>query len=175
MLVGALQANPAARRARDKAELHQVRLVHVLDGVRVLVDGRSERFQTRGAAVKLFNERAEQTAVGVVQPQFVDVHLLQSVARVCKRDGSVALDGGKIAHALQQTVADARRAAGTAGDFAGGFGFDGDAERLCRAGDDLCKFVGGVHFEPAQNAEAVSQRRAEHARLGRCADEREML
>ena len=72
MRIAVLQANSAARRARDKAELQKIWLVNVFNRIRVFVDGRSQRFQARRAAAEFFNQGAKIVAVGFVQAKLVD-------------------------------------------------------------------------------------------------------
>ena len=49
------------------------------------------------------------------------------------------MHGGKVAHAFEQTVCDARRTARTAGDLFGRPVLYGDAERLCRVVEGLAE------------------------------------
>ena len=80
---------------------------------------------------------------------------------------------GDVAHAAQDAVRDARRAARAARDLLGGVVGDLDAEDARRAVDDRAELAGVVVVEPERHAEAVAQRRRQQAGARRRADERE--
>ena len=78
-----------------------------------------------------------------------------------------------IAHAAQQPVGDARRAARAACDFPSACRVDLDLEQLRRALHDARELLGVVELEPRHDAEAVAQRIGQHAGARRRADQRE--
>ena len=81
----------------------------------------------------------------------------------------------EVAHAPQQAVGHARRAAGARGDLERGVPVDLDAEDAGRAADDGGELLDRVVVEPLPDAEPVAQRRREQARARGGADERERL
>ena len=100
MLIGAAGDATAARCARQEADLHQIRLVHVLQRDGLLTDGGGQRVQTDGATVVKANDRGEHSAVDVVKTQGIDLQLLQGKIGDLRGDGAIALDLCKVAHAL---------------------------------------------------------------------------
>ena len=90
-----------------------------------------------------------------------------------ERHGSVVADLGDVAHAPQDPVRDARRAARAAGDLLGRLVLDLHAQDPRRAANDAREILGAVVVEPVRHAEAVAERRREEAGAGRRADERE--
>ena len=110
----------------DEAELDEVGLVDVLDGVARLADGGGEGVEADGAARELLDHRAQHAAVGVVEAGLVDLEHAQGLVGDLIRDGAGALDLGDIAHALQEPVGDARCAAAAARDLERALVLDGD-------------------------------------------------
>ena len=80
-----------------------------------------------------------------------------------------------VAHAAQQPVGDARRAARAARDLEAAVGVDRHLEQAGRAADDARELLGAVELEPRDDAEAVAQRIGQHAGARRRADQRERL
>ena len=58
MLAAQLRHHAAARRSLDEAELEEIRLVDVLDGVRLLAEGDCQRREADRAAVEALQNRA---------------------------------------------------------------------------------------------------------------------
>ena len=90
-------------------------------------------------------------------------------------DGAVRLHLRVVAHATQQPVRDARRAARSAGDLLRALGSDRHPEHLRRVFDDALQFLRRVVVEMVDDPEALAQRRGEQPCAGRRADQRELL
>jgi hypothetical protein len=90
-------------------------------------------------------------------------------------DAAVALDLGVVAHAAQQPVGDARRAARAARDLQRAGGVDGHVQQPRRARDDARQLLGRVELQPRHDAEAVAQRVGQHAGARGGAHQREGL
>ena len=82
---------------------------------------------------------------------------------------------GEVAHAAQQAVGDARRAARAAGDLARPRRLDRDVELRAPSGARSRPAPRRVEVEPQADAETVAQRRAEQSGARRRADQRERL
>ena len=80
MLAAEVGDDAAARRALDEAELQQVRLVHVLDRVRLLAERDRQRRETDRAAAELQQDRGEQLTVDPLEPDPVDLEQLERLA-----------------------------------------------------------------------------------------------
>ena len=72
-----LRHDPSARGALDEAELQEIRLVDVLDRVRLLAERHGERGQADRAAVEALDDRAQELAVGPLEPVGVDLEQLE--------------------------------------------------------------------------------------------------
>ena len=163
----------AARRSLDEAELQEIRLVHVLDRVRLLAQGGGERVEPDGTAVVLLDDRPQELAVEPLEPRLVDLEQLERLTRDRGRDRALVPYLGDVPDPAEDPIADARRAARAAGDLVGGLVGDLDAEDPGRAADDRGELAVVVVVEPEGHAEAVAERRGEKARASRRADERE--
>ena len=102
-----------------------------------------------------------------------------SSARPCSATASVITPCGahlgEVAHAAQQAVGDARRAARAAGDLDGARRLDRHVELQRPSGARSRPAPRRVEVEPQADAEAVAQRRGEQPGARRRADQRERL
>ena len=118
MVVRPGRCTTSARRAGKEADLKQVRLVHVLDGDGLFTDGGRQRVKTDRSAAVILDDRLQHAAVGVVKTKLVDLQKAQPLSGDRLIDHAVAAHQGKVTDALEQTVGNARRAAGTGGQLA---------------------------------------------------------
>ena len=100
-----------SRRALDEPELQEVRLVDVLDRVRLLAERDRERRQADRPAAEALRDRAQQLPVDALQPALVHLVQLQRLARDLDGDGALVPDFGDVADAAEDAVRDARRSA----------------------------------------------------------------
>ena len=77
MLVGAAGGDPPARRALEEAQLKQERLVDILDRIDLLGQRGRQRREADRPAVEQLDDRPQQPAVVLIQPQLVDLQLRQ--------------------------------------------------------------------------------------------------
>jgi hypothetical protein len=96
-----------------------------------------------------------------------------SALRRRRVDRAGARTCGEVAHAAQQAVGDARRAARALGDLGRAGGVDRHAEDAGRAVHDAGQLGDVVELEPLHDAEAVAQRRGQQAGARGRADQRE--
>ena len=68
MLIGTACGASAARRAVEKAELQQIRLVNILKRHGFFADRGGKRFQSHRAAVEKFDNGCQHPAVSHVKP-----------------------------------------------------------------------------------------------------------
>ena len=92
------------------------------------------------------------------RPAVVDLEQVERLGGDLGRDHAGAAHLGEVAHALEQPVGDARRAAGALGDRPLAVRLDLDLEDPGRAPHDLAPVVRLVVLEPLADAEAVAQR-----------------
>src|SRR5262245_1007884 len=67
--VGTRRGDPSPRRAVEKAGLNEERLVDVLDGVFLLVDGGGQAVDAHGPAAELVDDRPQQLAIELVEAE----------------------------------------------------------------------------------------------------------
>src|SRR2546422_3483156 len=128
---------PPARSTVEKADLHQIRLVQLLDRIPLFSERGRDGVHSHGPAIELLVDGQENLAVELVESVTVDLQPFEVTLGDGTRDPPVVLDLGEIAHALQETVGDARGAAGTAGDLLRPGTVDLDTQDARRALDDL--------------------------------------
>src|SRR5687767_5671581 len=122
MSIGALRGHPAPRCALEVTLLEQVRLVDVLDRLRVLADRGSKCFEADRTTVELVRYRPEEAAVAVIEAGVVHLERRERLARDREGDVSVVAHLRVIADPFQPAVRDPRCAPGTKGDLARGCG-----------------------------------------------------
>src|SRR5439155_17149622 len=135
VLQGLVGDAPAARGAVEEADLHQIRLVQLLDRIPLLSERGRDGVYSHRPAFELLLDGQENLAVQLVESVTVDLEPLEMTLGDGARDAPVVLDLGEIAHALQETVGDARGAAGTAGDLLRSGAVDLDTQDARRALD----------------------------------------
>ena len=137
MVVGQRRDTAPARRAVEKADLHQIRLIDILQRDRLLADGRRQRLQPDRASAESRHNAAQHAPVDRIQSKLVDFQRAQGGVRRLLRDDAVELHLREIAHAAQQAVGDARRAARAARDFIRPRWFGRNLQNVRRARDNL--------------------------------------
>src|SRR5689334_12652370 len=159
--------------ALDEPALEQVGLVDVLDRVGLLGHRDRERGQAHRATLELLADRAQDVAVETVEPRGVDLQQPQRLVGDLLVDAARGADLRVVAHALQQAVGHARRAARARGDQHGAGVVDVDVEDARRPVHDAGQVLRLVEVEPVRDAEAVAQRRGQEARPRGGPDQRE--
>ena len=109
----------SARGAAQISDLHQIRLVDVLERNGFLPDRCGKRFQSNRASVVEFDDGFEHSAVGIVKDKSVNLELLKRIIGDLRVDGVLTLDLCKITYALEQAVGNTRRSARARGNFIG--------------------------------------------------------
>ena len=82
--------NPAARRPAEKADLHQIRFVNILNRDRFLPNRGGDRFKPNRAAVIVADHGGEQQPVDGIEPQGIDFHAVERRLGVFRIDHTVA-------------------------------------------------------------------------------------
>ena len=167
----------SARRPIEKADLNQVRLVDVLDGVRLLGNRRRQAVDDDRAAVEFVDDRPEQATIAHVEAE--GVHVEQGCSAAVgdlHRDtlGPPASAKSRTAQA-EQAVRDARRAARAPRQFLRGLKVEADAKNARRPYDDLFDVGWRVEIQAMHDPEPSTERRRQQPRARRRADERERL
>src|SRR5687767_1139322 len=124
VLARPFRSHAALRRAIKEAELQQIRLVDVLDRLHLFADDRGNGRATDGTGRELLDDGGEQAAVRRVEALVVDIHRVHRGRRLRRADVARRAHLRVVAHAAQQPVDDARRAAAAAGDHLDGVRFD---------------------------------------------------
>ncbi len=101
---------PPARGALDEPELEKVRLVDVLDRVRLLAEGHGERGEADRPTVETLDNRPQELTVGALEAMAVDLEQLERLGGDRVRDHALVAHLGDVAHPPQDAVCHARRA-----------------------------------------------------------------
>ena len=112
------------------------------------------RVEADRAAAELVDDRPQQPAIDLVEAVLVHLEQLQRRVRDVERDRAVGAHLRVVAHAAQQPVGDARRAARAPGDLDRRGVVDRHAEDPRRSADDLLEVGRRVEVEPVDDAEA---------------------
>src|SRR6202521_258393 len=159
IFVRAMRGDAAARGAVDHADLHEVGLVHLFDGVFFFGEHGGQRSQADWPARIFIEQRDHQFAVHFVQAALVDAQHLQRFLRDRARDTARRAHFRKIARAPQQSVRDARRAAAAARDFFAAAVVHLDVQNFRRAVNDDQQIRRLVEIQPVHDAKPRAQRR----------------
>ena len=101
MVVSPTRSHTAARRAIEKADLHQVRFDYLLDRIFLFVQGSSDRAKTDRTAVEFLNYRQQELTVHFIEAVGIDFHSIESIVGDRLGDMAFVIDLGKIAHATK--------------------------------------------------------------------------
>ena len=164
---------PAPRRPLEEAELEEIRLVDVLDRVRLLSKRNRERRETHGAATELVGHGREQLAICALEARLVDLQQLERLSRDVEGDRARVADLGNVANPAKDSVRNPGRSASSSCDLVSGAGVDLDAEDPRRAAHDRRELLPFVVPEPEGHPETVAERRREQTGAGRRPHERE--
>ena len=159
MAVRVFGGDTTTRRPLEVALLHQVRLVHILDRLRVLAERRRQRFETDRAAGELIDDRSEKRAVHGVEPLVVDLERGERLARDGERHPTVVPHLREVADPLEPAVGDSRRAARAPRDLVRGGRFDLDLEDARGPPHDLLERHRLEQIELVRRTESVAKRR----------------
>src|SRR6266511_831137 len=165
--------NTSARRALDEPELQQVRLVDVLDRVRLLAESDGERRQSDRTAAEAFDNRTQQLAVDAFEAELVHLVQLERFARDLDRHRALVAHLGDVAHTAQDPVRDTRRAARASRDLVGGNVRGLDTEDARAPPHDRRELRPFVVAEPERHPETITERRRQQACASRRPDQRE--
>ena len=117
MLISAAGDAAPPGRAGQKAHLHEIRLVNVLQRDGLLVDGGRQRVKTHRPAAVVFNNAGQHTAIHRVKAEIVHLQRGKRRVRNALCDHTARHDLREIPHAAEHPVGDSGRAAGAAGDL----------------------------------------------------------
>ncbi|GAA3155408.1 hypothetical protein GCM10017687_86770 [Streptomyces echinatus] len=167
------RGHPAARGTGEQALPDQERLGDLLHGLPLLPHRDGEGGQADRSAAEQLQQRLQDRAVEAVEAAGVDLVDGEGGGRDLAGDHPVGLDLRIVADAAQQTVGDAGRAPGAAGDLGGAVRVDLDVQQVRRAVDDALQLVRFVELHVRGEAEAVAQRGRQQARARGGADQGE--
>ena len=110
MCIGLLRDAAPSGRSGQKADLHQVWLIHILQRHRLLAYGGRQRVQTYRAAAIFFNNGLQQPSIYVVKTQLVYLQRQQRLVRYGLGDNAVGHHLGEVPYPPQHPVGDTGRA-----------------------------------------------------------------
>ena len=174
VLIRLLRHTPAPGGAGQEPQLHEVRLVNVLQRHGLLSDGGRQSLQPHGAAVVVFDDGRHHPPVHRVQPQIVDLQGAEGLVRHLLGDDAVGLHVREVPHPAEHPVGDPGRPPAAAGDLVGALRYNITVQNSGGAGDDLRQLLRGIQLQPQRYAEAVPQRGRQLPRPGGGADQGEV-
>ena len=174
MLIGPLRDAAAPWRPGQKAQLHEVGFVNILQRDGFLPDGGGQGLQAHRATPVVIHNGREHPPVHGVQAQMVDLQGAEGLVGHLRRDDAVCLHLSVVPHPPEHAVCDTGRAPAPPCDLISPVRLDVHPQDARRAGDDPGQLLRGVELQPQRHAEAVPQRRGELPRPGGGADEGEM-
>ena len=127
MLIRQLRDAAAARRARQKPDLQQIRLIHIFNGNGFFANCCSKRFNAdRTSSICRYN-CLEYLPVNIVESKLIYIKRSESLIRHLASDAPIRTYLREITHTAQHTVCNAWRAARTFRNFIGAFRRNGNA------------------------------------------------
>ena len=117
MAVGKRRCHAASDGSLHQTLLNEVGLHHVFKGFTVFPDGTGKVVDADRAPRKLFNDGEHKAPVDRIESDGIDVEHFECCGGHFLRDFAVVPYLRVVAHAPQQPVGDAGRAAGAAGNF----------------------------------------------------------
>ena len=172
---GAAGADAATGGAVEEAELHEIGLVDLFDSRGLFVDGGGDGVDADGATGVLVENREHDFLVDFIEAEAVDFEEIEGGHGDGEGDVAVGADLGVVADAAEEAVGDTRGAAGTAGDFTGGFGDDRELHEAGGAEDDGGEVFFVVMVQAKNKAEATAEGGGDEALAGGGADGGEAL
>src|SRR5215471_5730573 len=117
MLISKPSRHSTARRAIQKADLEQVRLIDLFYRILFLTDRRRQSSETDWTAVKLSNNRHKELAVHFIKAKRIYFHAVERLGGHISIHVSIVKNLGDITNAPQQPVCYSGGAARPFGDF----------------------------------------------------------
>jgi len=163
---------PAARGLLQETAAQEVRLEHLFDRVLALADRRGDRLQA-DRQLGVLRHHGQNAPVELLEAVLVDAQTRERVAGEFQVHRARSRNLGEVAHAAQEAVGDARRAARALGDQLRARGIERDTQDRGRAHEDAHEVLGRIGDEAFGDAEARAERGREQALARGRADERE--
>ena len=148
MLIGLGGDAPAPWGAGEEAQLHEVGLVHILQGDRLLVDSGGQGLQAHRPAPVVLDDAPEHPVVDGVQSQVVDLQGGEGLVGHLLGDDAPRPHLGEVPHPPEHPVGDPRGAPGALGDLHGPVGLDGHLQDAGGPCDDEGELLRGVKLQP---------------------------
>ena len=136
----------APRRALEEAELQEIGLVDVLDGVLLLAEGDRECREADRPAAELVGDGEEQLSICPLEPHFVDLEELQRLTRDIESDSPSMAHLGDVSDPAKNPVGDPRCATSSACDLFRGAVLEGRAPDLAALGSSFAVVIVGLPF-----------------------------
>jgi hypothetical protein len=175
VFIGAVGGYAATGRAIEHADLHEIGLVHFLDGIFFLAEGSGQGAQTDGTTSIFIEQGDHEVAVDFVEAVFIDAEHVQGFTGDFAGDAATCAHFGEITRASKKAIGDARRSTAASGDFFSTSIVHLNVQNFGGAVEDDEQIFRFVKIEAMHNAEARTKRRGDESGTGGGADEREMI
>ena len=155
--------------------MHEIGLVHFLDGVFFFAEGSGQSAQPDGSTGIFIEQGDHEIAVDFVEAVFIDAEHVQGFTGDFAGDAATGANFGEITGATKKAIGDARRATAASGDFFSTSIVHLDVQNFGGAVEDDEQIFRFVEIETMDDAEARAKRRGDESGAGGGADEREMI
>jgi hypothetical protein len=149
--------------AVNKADSQEVWLKDIFERVGRLAEQCCHRCHADWSPVELFDHDGEELPIRCVKARLIDLQALQCLCRRLNGDVGGSSDLDLVAHAAQESIRDAWRAATARRNQRSGISGDLDPENAGRPADDCSEIRVVVKVEALHSTEAIAKRRGEHA------------
>jgi hypothetical protein len=149
--------------AINEADAQQVRLKDIFKRVGRLAEQRRHRGHADWSPVELFDHDGEELPIGCVKTRLIDLQALQCLCRRLNGDVRGTSYLHLVAHAAQESICDAWRAATARRNQRSSISGDLDSEDASGASNDCSEVRVVVEVEALHSTEAIAERRGEHA------------
>ena len=158
----------------DKAFFDEIGLVYILNGTRILADGRRQGVQSHRAAHEFLNHGHQNPPVNLIEAVAVHLQKIQRKVRDLLGDLPVVFDLGEITDPLEKPVGQTRRSPGTSRQLHGAQRVNLHAQHVRGTLHDGLQLLVRIEFQMMHHAEAIPQRRGQQSRPCRRANQRKM-
>src|SRR6266700_7614090 len=132
MIVSQSGGYPTARSTVKETNLDKEGLIDLFQRLLFLCQRGGQSAESHRSSVEFFDDGQQQPAIHLVKTMLVNFEQLQCGLCGGLVNAALAAHLGKVAHATQQTVRDARSAPCPMGQFVGAFAVNADAKNLRR-------------------------------------------
>ena len=155
----------------QEAQLQQVGLIDIHNGIGLLTDRSGDSVQPHRAAVEFLDDSQKHLMVQLIQPQVVHFKPGESLKGNIFGNYSLSHHLGVIPDPPEEAICYPRCTPGAARDLLHSTPFRFNPHDTCRALDDCRNSLHIIEIEAVHNTKPVPERCAEHGEASSCTDQ----